>query len=1332
MADRVIKLILKGDNADLISDIEEVSGGLEDLDKRAAKDAKKALDNIDKTTLSGIKAQIKSVGETLQTVGGKIKSFGSNIQSLGASLTVGLTAPILAIATFGIVSQANLEKAEVSFTRFIKNTKGFSGSLNDAKDEAKNLMNQLIDFADKTPFESEEVIASGRTLLAAKIPREEIKGFLQDAGDLAAGANTSIEEVSRAMSRIKSGDFGEAFERLRDFGISKEDLVDQGLDFTKGGQFTGNAEEAMKAVRAIIQERFAGTMDDLSQTLSGRFSTLLDKGKAFFRELFQPAFEYAKPALDFIIEKIEFVTSYLQTLSPQAKLVIVTILAGIAALGPVLTIVGTVIVGIGAVVSAIGTISAALAGVSLTPIILGIAAAVAYVIAIFVAAGAAAYVLYKAWENNFGGIRDFTNEVWNGIKNYIQTVINEISAFIESTLNEIEAFWEEDGESIMQAVNTVYSTIANIVKTWLDGIRKFWEKNGQAITSIVKAAWEIIRVIFATGVSVILDVIALVAAVINGDWKKVWEIAKNIIYTVINAIGAILQNLWKIVKNVFLIVWNTVVEAGTNLWNKAKEIGANIIKGLMEGLNSLKDTLLSTAKAIILAPINIMKSVAGIQSPSKITTYFGEMIGEGLAVGMLKKLSKLKTTAKTIAKAILDELKSAIKKFNELAGLSSDQVNAKILTDKINQAASDLQEIIKLRGELGVNLSQNLPSTAEGTAEEIELLRGLKQLAEEISRDFEDQARAKEDHLKRYQDLLQGIKQAGDSNLINLQEELQMIRVVDPIEKSRVKNHFDLLRLREQLKNDGFSEEEIENAIKLKKVENERLLTQEKLNEKRRQVKEAEDFGFDLQRELEGLRGVNQELTVYQETLQKLETIYKDISPAQKEYLLQIAQQIDAQKQFNQTVEVLNDVLTKAVNGNWKGIFDSIFNELKRFLIRAASEWLASKFWKLLTGEALSGSGSGGGGGNILGGLFGGLFGGGTSGGTPPFNPGNFGGINFGGGLSHTATHATGASGGAGGGGGGGIGLTGIFSGIGIGANILGGLIGGKAGSVLSAVGSGIATGAALGSIIPGIGTVVGAVIGGAIGFFSSIFGSKKRKIDKQENLPKLQQGLGEAMKQLRELAADKNAIFNDPEGAIAKARDIRTQIAGGFGIQFQSKKYRQIAQQRIDSSLAEADRLIEDMKTMKDRAVAAKRIDEDLNANFAGGVYLSPEFRRRNGMLAGAFTGRDTLPSMLANGEMVLNPSQIARVRENAGFDAFRGAGIPGYAGGSAIAPTATPGSFGRQPVILQPKITISMTGNGISDVQITDVVIDGLKNNDEFKVELVEAYDKTKARTR
>lgn len=396
--------------------------------------------------------------------------------------------------------------------------------------------------------------------------------------------------------------------------------------------------------------------------------------------------------------------------------------------------------------------------------------------------------------------------------------------------------------------------------------------------------------------------------------------------------------------------------------------------------------------------------------------------------------------------------------------------------------------------------------------------------------------------------------------------------------------------------------------------------------------------------------------------------------------------QEEARRAYDEVYGTIRDSLDTLANEDFGAFLKNIQRKFQDFLLDLAAEWLTSQFFQLFFkgGNQQQGQASGSGNGGIFGGILNAIFGGGVRGqgpgGTPVFNP------NAGTGAPGTSVAGGGLSTGiglasAGGGifGSGRSGSSGRLAGtlglVGGAAAVLGGAIGGRVGGFISNIGSGVALGASIGSAIPGIGTAIGAVIGGAAGFFASLFGGDpKRKRDKKEKIPALNKGFSDALQQLRDLVRDTRTLRVDPDSAISKAVELRSAIASGFDIQFESKKYRKIAQTQIAAKLREADALIEEVRAAAEFARAAGERQRRIIPEFATGVFMSRNFikeiqqyRERNGVLSGGFRGRDTLPSMLSAGEMVLNPRQQASVRQNAGFDAFAGAGIPGYGGNSA-----------------------------------------------------------------
>jgi hypothetical protein len=185
-----------------------------------------------------------------------------------------------------ITLAADMEALETSFQALLK-----SG------DAAKSMVKDLMAFADATPFDPVPVAQTGKQLLAFGFAAKQVKPLLKDIGDLAAAMEKPIEEVGGAFGRLKAGQFGEAFERFRSFGISMQDLTGAGLEFDKSGSFQGSAEQAMEAIRKIIQQKFGGGMDALSRTAKGLFSTLMGYWDALQRAFGKPIMQSLKPAI---------------------------------------------------------------------------------------------------------------------------------------------------------------------------------------------------------------------------------------------------------------------------------------------------------------------------------------------------------------------------------------------------------------------------------------------------------------------------------------------------------------------------------------------------------------------------------------------------------------------------------------------------------------------------------------------------------------------------------------------------------------------------------------------------------------------------------------------------------------------------------------------------------------------------------------------------------------------------------------------------------------------------------------------------------------------------
>lgn len=1415
--------------------------------------------------VSAAQSKFESLKTSLASVGEKIQVIGGAVSSVGQTLTSSITAPLMSIATRAVETSKSFDALKQGLTAIEGSSQG-----------AEAAFARLRDVAKLPGLGFKEAVQGYTNLRAAGIGAETAERSLKAFGNALAtvgkgkddlnGVITALQQM-QSKGKVSAEEINQISERLPQmrvamqnaFGTTDTDaLAKKGIDSQKF--INGIVTELEKLPQA--SGGITAAFENLGDTID---LALVPVGDAINRFLV-PAIEQVGPFVDRLSQNFS-------SLSPEAQGVVIVIAAIAASIGPVLLAIGGLITAIGAIAASIsaivatGTVGVVIAGIAaaIGVLVAGIGVAIGVVLAlreawaagfgpiasivvIAIAAvitafspifglpiliAAVAYTIYELWANNFGGLQDFTAQVWAKIQEYIAIAMAAIQQLVAEIGADMIAWWNENYPLIEQTVKTVSDAVKAYIEAWLTAITEFWNNHGEQIMSVVQSMWTIISNTVRTGIQVVMGIVRLVMQVINGDWAGAWQTAKDIVSKVISAVGTILKEMHNIIFQALKFVVTALVNWGTDLMKRATDIGRNIVQGIINGIGALADTLVNYGRSLVSGLLGAMSSTAETRSPSLYTTRLGRYLGEGYINGLDSMSGPMAATsvavvsnsletmgaegkevAKTEVKKITAEVvkgsrdglrgmsaeaKKAIAEFEKVLKTDTQARQDMFTVSEFGTAKSQLESLIKLRQELNQNVGDPLPRTLKEINKELEALekkkQGVKEAAdmlkqmqealaapaqaaktnaEKVERlladagraeliDKETQAQLRQnaallDARKRTEELADAKKKLTDSGVAaraQIQLEIDLLQAqidnnfkLNEIEAQRIRNKAEVDKMKADLKEKGYTDPEIAGQVteleaqqKLTDGLRATLRTKQDLIAAQQTYKGAVDQMQGTLDDLNVKLGITNELTAVGRFEKQLAAgAYATLNEQQLTHLRQLAEEIDlkqkdlkaqeeAKKKFQEFKGFIGESLNTLINDGFGAMFKGIVNKFKKMLIDMATEWIASKIFKLFfpDSQTSGGGGGGGGAGNILSTIMG-WFGFNKKGSSGSAAGGENGGggeapkvSSFGGLFSPVKNVLNGKE----------SALAGTMAGIGSLATLAGSVIGGRVGGVISMAGMGMSIGANFGPW----GAAIGAAAGAIIGLF---MGDPKKKVDKKENMPKLQKGFTDAMQQLRDLLSDRNALFSDPDGAVAKAMEIRGQIASGFGIEFQSKKYKKEAQKLIAQKLVEADGVIKQIKDMADVARAAGKVDSRLEAEFAGGVFADrafirqhADFKRRNGMLAGQFTGRDTLPSMLAPGEMVLNPRQIERVKLNAGFDAFRGAGIPNYATGGYIGASDSPGivpaSSAPQPVSVQ----IVLNNSGIVESDIKGVLVNGLKSTD-VQVELVKAYDKGKTRAR
>ena len=426
----------------------------------------------------------------------------------------------------------------------------------------------------------------------------------------------------------------------------------------------------------------AATMQD---NLAGQLTIL----KSQLEELAISFGEILMPAIRQIVTWVQGFVDKLNGMDEGTKNTIVTIGLLAAAIGPVLIVIGKVVSAVGSImtfiptliggISSIGGGLSALWGILAANPVTLVIAAIAALIAIFVALWNNCEGFREFWINLWNVIKDAAIAVWNGLKDFFSNIWNAITGAAQSIWNGLKDFFSglwEGIKNIFQTVldviktlivarfefyKTIITTVLNVIQTvvstvW-NAIKTVIETVTNAIGSFLSSAWEAIRNTVTTVMEAIRNVITTVWEAIKSAVTAVLSAIKEVVVSAWEAIKSAITAAWEAIKSAVSSVVNAIKEVITSVWNAIKSTVTSIVGGL-------KDAVVNVFNSLLFGIKNAMSGIAGaVKSgfdaainfikglPSQALQWGKDIIG-GLINGIKSKISGLVDSVKDIAGTI--------------------------------------------------------------------------------------------------------------------------------------------------------------------------------------------------------------------------------------------------------------------------------------------------------------------------------------------------------------------------------------------------------------------------------------------------------------------------------------------------------------------------------------------------------------------------------------------------------------------------------------------------------------------------------------------------------
>ncbi|HHZ9677970.1 TPA: phage tail tape measure protein, partial [Staphylococcus aureus] len=468
---------------------------------------------------------------------------------------------------------------------------------------------------------------------AGKDPREEFKKTLAEierTPDIASATSLAIEAFG-----AKAG----------------PDLADA----IKGGRFS--YQEFLKTI-----EDSQGTVNQTfkdSESGSERFKVAMNKLKLVGADVWASIESAFAPVMEELIKKLSVAVDWFSSLSDGSKRSIV-IFGGIAAA------IGPVVFGLGAFISTIGNsvtvLAPLLASITkagglisflstkvpiLGTVFTALTGPIGIVLGVLAGLAVAFTIAYKKSETfrnfvngaiesvkqTFSNFIQFIQPFIDSVKNIFKQAISAIVDFAKDIWSQINGFFNENGISIVQAlqnicnfIKAIFEFILNfVIKPIMFAIWQVMQFIWPAVKALIVSTWENIKGVIQGALNIILGFIKFFSSLFTGNWRGVWDgivmILKGTVQLIWNLIqlwfvgkilgvvryfGGLLKGLisgiWGVIKGIFTkslsAIWNATKSIFGFLYNSVKSIFTNMKNWLSSTWNNIKSNTVGKAHSL--------------------------------------------------------------------------------------------------------------------------------------------------------------------------------------------------------------------------------------------------------------------------------------------------------------------------------------------------------------------------------------------------------------------------------------------------------------------------------------------------------------------------------------------------------------------------------------------------------------------------------------------------------------------------------------------------------------------------------------------------------------
>lgn len=547
----------------------------------------RAFKDEERAAVASARAQERAAQQASRSIANAFRGIGPGLQSIGRTLTIGITAPLLALGAASLKSAKDLDAN-------VNTLKAFTGSA----EAAERRLAQLIKTARDTPgLTTNLALTLDAQLRVAQTTQETIDRVLPAIGRL--NAVSKLPDAARFTQNLL---------QLVTQNFERQDLKELVGQSPIAGQllteiFNVDSPINAKAIRESAKRLGINSVDSfftafaeaaqrnqglvtVTESIGTRFDKLVDRVQVALRSLGLAIINAIEPFVEPVAKLTERIGSAFDSLSGPVKTAIIVIAGIAAAAGPVLFVLGGIATAIAGIVSAIGTIGAAVTAIGL-PVI---AAAIAAIVIVIGRTIVIAALLAKAWETNFLGIRD---------------IVSAAASAVLEAFTRIKAVFDE-------ATQRILPTLQSITTRVLGFITVVWERYGATVVRVISDTFEVTVRTLEAFIRFFGNVIDLVTKLIDGNWRGAWQAFSRIVINALDSISEFFDKALRALAQGFKTLHAFIIRQAVTFVLAGRDLAAKlvvgIVAGLIAGVPQISDAL---AQMLLLAAVDFAAGPSG-------------------------------------------------------------------------------------------------------------------------------------------------------------------------------------------------------------------------------------------------------------------------------------------------------------------------------------------------------------------------------------------------------------------------------------------------------------------------------------------------------------------------------------------------------------------------------------------------------------------------------------------------------------------------------------------------------------------------------------------------